>query len=343
MVGQGNGSKDDLAEMNRLTLITNAERPTAKQPAVMLDYIRYFQSAFLAAFPDATETAATSIDFKRQLLRLFRRTYRHLPLRGLRAPAGRHGGRLFTAICGNDFAYCLPHYLRSGRKFIYIFDAWPRNNLVLVDWVRLLSIEKVFFSALQSSELFNSCFPPGDKRGVWVPEGIISEPYRHVPYQKKNIDVLEFGRRFDWYHDRITDSLRSSGFTHAYNTGKYGTVHMSEKQQVVDAFARSKISICFPSSITHPQRAEHISTMTLRYLESMLSKCLVVGSRPLDMQFLFDHNPIIEVDKTNPAGQLAEILRNYNDYIPLIEKNYESALNGHLWSHRMKVIREHIS
>jgi len=82
--------------------------------------------------------------------------------------------------------------------------------------------------------------------------------------------------------------------------------------------------------------------MTLRYLQSIVSKCLIVGSLPYDMRRLFDYNPVVEADLNNPEDQILDILRNFPDYIPLIEKNYASVIAQHQWSSRMETIRQHL-
>jgi hypothetical protein len=311
-----------------LTLVENVE-----QHAFMLDYIYEFQAGFAAAFPEAKVEPARHIQLKRQALRLFRNTYRHLPLQslGFGVPGVRRQGKAFSVMCGNDFAFCLPSCFTAEESYIYIFDAWPRDSAVLVDWARLFGIKKVFFSALQSCELFNRAMGEQPERGIWVPEGFQAEEYFHWPYEKKDIDVIEFGRRNEPYHRAIAPALAQAGFSHF---DKRGRVHAP--------LARSRVSICFPSSITHPERSEHVSTMTLRYLQSMASKCLVVGSMPHDMRQLFDYPAVIEANLDKPGEQLVDILRHFDEYIPLIERNYETVTKHHQWSNRMETIRQHI-
>jgi hypothetical protein len=79
--------------------------------------------------------------------------------------------------------------------------------------------------------------------------------------------------------------------------------------------------------------------MTLRYLQSMVSKCLIVGKLPYDMQYLFDYNPVVEIDEQNPAGQLLEILHNFDQYQELIERNYQRVLSHHRWAHRIQTMQ----
>ena len=72
----------------------------------------------------------------------------------------------------------------------------------------------------------------------------------------------------------------------------------------------------------------------------MVSKCLVVGHAPNEMIELFGYNPVIEIDILNPTQQLESILKNYSDYLPLIEKNYEQVLQNHTWENRWNQIKK---
>jgi len=75
--------------------------------------------------------------------------------------------------------------------------------------------------------------------------------------------------------------------------------------------------------------------MTIRYLQSMIAKCLVVGCIPEDMKELFDYSPVVEIDRNDPVGQLDALLKSYDNYRPLIERNYREVLEKHDWKHRM--------
>lgn len=295
----------------------------------MLDYIYEFQQAFIEAFPQSRVIPGRFITVKRQGLRVIRHLYRRLPERWrFSAKLYRRTEASFAVLCGGDFAYCLPSALTSERNYIYVFDAWPQAYEMFLNGVKFFSIDKIFFSALQSAELFNNAL--GEKRAIWIPEGIYSDAYYYLPYEQKIIDVVEFGRRYEKYHARVTPALAARPCSHYFARG------------MLNPLPQSKISICFPSSTTHPERSGYISTMTLRYLQSMVSKCLIVGELPYDMQYLFDYDPVIKADLDDPAGQLFDILDNYPDYIPLIEKNFQTVMHNHQWSNRMEMIRPHI-
>ena len=84
----------------------------------------------------------------------------------------------------------------------------------------------------------------------------------------------------------------------------------------------------------HPERAGDVETMTTRYLQSMVSKCLVVGHAPAEMIGLFGYNPVVEMEMHRAGEQLLEILERYEEYVPLIERNFEAVLSSHTWQER---------
>jgi hypothetical protein len=57
---------------------------------------------------------------------------------------------------------------------------------------------------------------------------------------------------------------------------------------------------------------------------------------------LFGYNPVVEIDPDAPVEQLNTILNHYMDYIPLIEKNYETVSKYHTWENRWEQIKDRI-
>ena len=56
--------------------------------------------------------------------------------------------------------------------------------------------------------------------------------------------------------------------------------------------------------------AGKIETLTQRYWECMLSRCLIVGRAPFELINLIGYNPVIEVEWGNESEQLLRILNN---------------------------------
>ena len=235
---------------------------------------------------------------------------------------------IFTLVMGiQRIRNSFPKFLYKTKfKSIYLFDAWEPDYELIEYTIKKLNINVVFFSAKQSAEYFEIKLP--NIGCHWVPEGIPINKYKSYPYERKDIDILQFGRKFDAYHEQIVNFCGSRGIRYLYERVN-GKIVFRSKDDFIDGLARTKISVCFPSNITHPERSGGISTTTQRYLQSMAAKCLVIGTMPYDMEVLFDYCPIVEVDMNNPCLQIERILEKYENYQYLIEKNYEFVLNNH--------------
>ena len=241
----------------------------------------------------------------------------------------------FVVQMGTAFSKCRPYFILEGRKSIYLFDAWPTQHDKIINAIKSWKINNVFLSSSQVVEKLSNSVE--DCNFYWVPEAINPSLYRAYPYENKDIDVLQFGRKYDAYHDLIRPSLEAGQKVYRYELKK-GEIVFGTRKEFIDGLARSKVSICVPSSITHPERSSDIETMTVRYLQSMASKCLIVGHAPQEMIDLFGYNPVIEIDMADPVNQLQSVLNNFSDYIPLIEKNYLEVVNNHTWGNRWQKI-----
>jgi hypothetical protein len=247
----------------------------------------------------------------------------------------------FASMISGDFKLFLPYAFSSRLNFIYMYDAWPRFHRWIFPMLDFFNIRFVFFSSKQVFLDHVQKYPESKCKSMWLPEGIKADEYHFETYADKSIDVLEFGRIYEQYHDKIRDGLQRTGKNHVYRKLDESLL-FPDKRAFKKALARSKVVICVPSNITHPDRAEYISTMTLRYLQAMASKSLIVGFIPLDMKELFSYNPIIEIDMDHADEQLSGILKDYEKFIPLIERNYSTVWSSHQWQNRWALIKNRI-
>ena len=202
-------------------------------------------------------------------------------------------------------------------------------------------INIAFISSLQSAQYFRQ-LNLKDFASHWIPEAITVSNYRYKPYRERTIDVIQLGRRWDAYHEKIQPFCQSQGIVYLYEK-KNGDLIFSTREEYLQGLSNSKISICVPRSVTHPASAGGIATMTRRYLESMASRCLILGVLPAEMEQLFDYNPIIEIDFADPCEQLRALLRDFESYLDLIEKNYEYVTTNHQWTNRLQKMNEYIA
>jgi hypothetical protein len=244
----------------------------------------------------------------------------------------------FTVLMGSDFRKCLPSFMLPVHKSFYMFDAWPSAHDLICQFVDHFKVDHAFISSSQAAGRLNAML--GKQRFYWISEGINPDEYRFCNYNDKNIDVLSFGRQFAEYHYKINEPLQSHNKVYLFARTKETKTYplFKSRESFTDALSRSKVSICVPSSISNPKRAGEIETMTIRYLQSMISKCLIVGHAPEEMISLFKYNPVVEIDMDNAGSQIMDILSDYPSYFDLIETNYRNVIEGHTWRHRWEKI-----
>ncbi len=236
----------------------------------------------------------------------------------------------FSIQMGPDFGKILPFCCKSKNTYAYFFDIWPNFFNETEKFLSNSSLNQAFLSSRYATEFFSK---KGFKNVTWVPEGVSSHEYTYLSYSEKDIDVLELGRKHQSVHNKILGPLMKSGKLHLYEK-VFGQSVFVGKESFIAGMARSKISICFPKNETHPDVAGPVSTMTNRYLQSMASKCLVVGSAPDEMKQLFGYSPVVHLNSKNPGEHLLDILDHYEDYEELVEKNYNNVIENHTWKNR---------
>lgn len=300
------------------------------------DCIEEFYSSVMSKYPEKAFIKHVKwLNFKLLWIGLFRRMLRYLKPTIL-LPI--HKSINFSVQLGPDLKMCLPDFFFTKKNFIYMFDAWPRFHAELGKMFDLMNVKSVFFSSRDVTfhyrdNIVSRC------QAYWIPEGINAAEYSYLPYKNKTIDVLEFGRIYKTYHDEIVMPLARAGKQHLFTTPDK-RILFETKAEFKTALSKTKICICVPSDVTHPDRAENVSTMTLRYLQCMASKCLIVGIMPMEMIDLFDYLPMIEIDMECPGSQILDILKNYESYHHLIERNYQEVNEKHQWQNRWEAIEK---
>jgi hypothetical protein len=219
------------------------------------------------------------------------------------------------------FGKTFPYFtLGSKLRVLWIWDAWEPRLEDIAALAREAQINILLVSSWQSSELLRSMLQ-GTCDVHWVPEAIDVSEYRAKPWNGRNIDALAFGRSLPRYKEAIR-TLNTKGLNCVLDH------RFATRDEFISALADSKISICFPRTVTDPNGAGRISTVTHRYLQSMAAKCLIVGEAPLEAQQMFGYDPVVSVDWRDPAGQLLHITNHPEAYTSLIERNF-AAVTGH--------------
>jgi hypothetical protein len=242
------------------------------------------------------------------------------------------GKDIYLAILMGAAEYRLLPFSYGREVVVYCFDCWPAKYPRWEAFFRRNRIRLAFFSARRSAEHFSQTIP--GMKSVWLPEAVNPEAYLNSKsLQERPIDVLELGRKDDAFHQAITPRLQERHRVHLYEQEK-GRIIFPAREALVKGLGDSKISVCFPSSMTHPARSGDVETVTHRYFEAMASGCLILGKCPQELSDLFGYNPMIEADEHDPYGQIDEILQNLTKYQELVSRNYRRLTEVGTWKVR---------
>jgi hypothetical protein len=301
---------------------------------VSLDTVAEFQRAVLRD-PRVQPVQANRIVAKaaHHLWRVLKVLHPHFP--GFAAAGSPND--YFVTLMSADARRCMPYFMLPGRKSVYLLDAWPNTHEEIRDLVRSFSVQHLFLSSSIAARQLQGDLTECDVS--WVPEAIEPESYTCLPPAGKDIDVLQLGRKYDILHQTLLTPLAQQGKVYLYEREK-GKIIFPTRESFVDGLARTKISVCVPSSITHPGQSGDIEVLSMRYLQSMTSKCLVVGHAPAELISLFGYNPVVEIDMTDPAQHILSLLDTFADYSALIERNYDTVVQHHTWRHRWATISQ---
>jgi hypothetical protein len=202
---------------------------------------------------------------------------------------------------------------------LWRYDVWEPDYPGWERYLRQTRSRLAFFTARQAAEEIGRRVP--ECECLWLPECVALGDYlATTPLAARRTDVLELGRKYDRIHAQIRPRLEATGKVHLYERVK-GQMIYPTKQQMVEGLADAKIVLCYPSSVTHPERSGNVETLTHRYLQTMASGALVVGKAPAELVDIFGYNPVVELRESDAADHLLEILDHITEYSPLVERN----------------------
>jgi hypothetical protein len=251
------------------------------------------------------------------------------------------GTAIYLVICMGVAEYRLFPFSCCREVVVYCFDCWPATYEGWETFFRRNRIRLAFFSASRAAEYFSARIP--SMQSVWLPEAVDPDAYLNSKrLEERSIDVLELGRKHDLFHQAITQKLKENHRKHLYELQK-GRIIFPTREALVKGLSDSKISVCFPCSLTHPERSGDVETVTHRYFESMASGCLILGKCPQELVDIFGYNPVIEADWHDPYGQIDDILQNPGNYQDLVHRNYRRLMEVGTWRLRARSMIEVIT
>jgi hypothetical protein len=256
-------------------------------------------------------------------------------LRLLRRIAQLREEAVFVALMGPMESRLFPRCF-FGNSVVYCFDCWPREWAKWASLFRRHRIELAFFSARRSAEAFSSLLP--EMQSVWLPEA--TDPHAYDPSKplaERTIDVLELGRRHEPVHAKIVGPLARGDETHKYQLAE-GEIVFPSREALVTGLGDTKLSILFPSSLTHPSRSGDVETVTHKYFESIASGCIPLGRCPTELEDLFGYDPVVPLDESDPVAHIRALLGDLDAHRCLVERNRARLLEVGTWDARAQTL-----
>lgn len=227
-----------------------------------------------------------------------------------------------------------------------IWDVWPSTWPRLKHDLRFFGIRTVFCTVRSvAAMLEHDC----GVKAFWIPEGIDTSIYSEgKPLQQREFDIFEMGRKLERFHNILQSLANDHKLTLTCGkTNPDGTLSAKKiaftNEEIIANLANHRILICFPQCDTNPQRAGDVETLTQRYWEGMLSRCVLVGRAPQELVDVIGYNPVVSVDWDNAEQQILSILQDISAYQPLVDKNRATALQHGTWQSRVPLIKGHLA
>ena len=216
------------------------------------------------------------------------------------------------------------------------WDCWPCYFEKTCEWLRKHQVRTAIFSSRMTAERMQERFP--EMRIIWCPEAVDGDVYQNGKLLKdRTIDLLEFGRS----NEKVLSTWALSlNHVCTKQNGKF----IDTNEQLYQAMGDAKVTIALPRSMTQPEMAGDIETLTQRYWECMFSRMLMVGHAPQELVVFIGYNPVIELREDISAEALIrDVLEHIDDYQELVDKNRETAERLGSWNVRMKWLMEELT
>ena len=224
------------------------------------------------------------------------------------------------------------------------WDCWPCYFEKTRDWLVRHRVKTTIFSSRQTAERMREALP--NINIIWCAEAVDDSVYDKGKLLKdREIDLLEFGRS----NDRIINAekleqvwIGENSLNHVCTKQHGKFIYANE--QLYQAMGNAKVTIALPRSMTQPEIAGDIETLTQRYWECMFSRMVMVGHAPKELIDFIGYNPVIELtDKISPEELIANVIEHIEDYQSLVDKNRETAERLGSWNVRMKWLMKELS
>ena len=229
------------------------------------------------------------------------------------------------------------------------WDCWPCYFEKTCEWLRRHQVKTAIFSSRQTAERMQERFSGKNMECqrinvIWCPEAVDDSVYQKGKLLKeRNIDLLEFGRSNDkvFKVEQLKSIFDNNNCSLNHVCTKPNGKFIYTNKQLYEAMGNAKVTIALPRSITQPEIAGDIETLTQRYWECMFSGMVMVGHAPQELIDFIGYNPVIELnDAISSEALIVDVISHIEDYQPLVDKNRATAERLGSWDVRIAWLME---
>ncbi len=223
------------------------------------------------------------------------------------------------------------------------WDCWPGYFDTVCQWLRRHSVQTAIFSSRQTAERIRVALP--ELNVIWCPEAVDASCYdKGKPLEDRTIDLLEFGRS----NEKVIpagalEQAQVAGRAVRHVCTRQNGQFIYTNEQLYRAMGDAKVTITLPRSMTDPDVAGDIETLTQRYWECMYSRMVMVGHAPQELIDFIGYNPVVELREDRSSAELiVDVLEHIEDYQELVDRNQETAQRMGAWTDRMQWLMQQL-
>ena len=139
----------------------------------------------------------------------------------------------------------------------FVLDCWPCYFEKMCRWIEKHDVKTAIFTSAQTAERMRECFP--QLNIMWCAEAVDTSLYKEgKTLTKRGIDLLEFGRS----NEKVFQVALPETIKHVCTKVNGEFIYTNE--QLYDAMGDARVTITLPRSMTQPEIAGDIETLTQR-------------------------------------------------------------------------------
>ena len=214
------------------------------------------------------------------------------------------------------------------------FHAGFTRDTADYDAVTVTAHEDVAFVREKYSTTVHPCYQGADCL-TWAPRQEVARP----------IELISFGRTPPSYHRQLQQEFHRPEspylYLHSPLGNLQGSIGHAERGMLFKVLRRTSISLAFHLFVEPQGDRPRSAMVTSRWLESLMSGCIVAGKRPqsrMAEEMLFWHGATVEIsdDPVIAVQELLEMIGASAGYAEQRRSNIRHMLLHHDWRQRIR-------